>query len=242
MYLSLEKLETNLEFWRSLLIVSSSSLESLRSARSIGIAQSRANANVKSEITRLLSNKSLQQLNDLQAQVQLKLSSDEVVDVEYWEGLLKELVVWKAKGKLGDMHEVVLNNRLEQLRQKQRDEAIKYQAEVKYALHAPSAASAAAGIGGEGFAEAYEKEDGAGDDMDLDDGDDDGEAKVVVEAWDEASMEPKVMSKVSEEYRSCPLVDADLDLARLVSGSLPSLFPFSSRFSRTASADPKTIP
>ena len=36
MYLSLEKLEANLEFWRALLIVSSASLETLRNERSIG--------------------------------------------------------------------------------------------------------------------------------------------------------------------------------------------------------------
>jgi hypothetical protein len=205
MYLSLEKLESNLEFWRSLLIVSSSSLEALREARSVGIIQSRANATVKSEITRLLAGKSLSQLADLQDQVRKKLASNEPVDIEYWEGLLKELIVWKAKGKLGDMHEIVLNNRLEQLRQKQRDEAVKYQDEVKYALHAPAAVMA--DRAGEGFAEAFEKDE---EDEDIE-----MEEAVVVEEWD-VSMEPTIMKKVAEEYRGCPIVDADIDLAKLV--------------------------
>ena len=196
MYLSLEKLEANLEFWRGLLIVSSSALESLRNERSIGIsafaAQSRANANVKAEITRLLAGKTYDQLVTLQGQVQRKLSSGEPVDVDYWEGLLKELIVWKSKGKLRDMHEVVLNNRLEQLRRKQRDEAIRLQDEIKYALPV-----------------AKEVLDDEEEDMEI-------EEEIVQEDWD-PTLEPTMMSRIPEELRGAEIVEEGEDRERLVS-------------------------
>ncbi|BGP36451.1 hypothetical protein JCM10450v2_000351 [Rhodotorula kratochvilovae] len=203
MYLQLEKIEAHQEFWRALLIVSSSSLESLREERAVGInayaAQTRANAAVKAEIQRLLSGKSFDQLVQLQQQVQAKLASGEVIDVDYWEGLLKELVVWKAKAKLRDMHEVVLFNRLEQLRKKQRDEALKYAQEVKSAL-APAAAPAA-----------------GDDEMDVEEEDAEPEeeaAPVEAEPWN-PEWEPTLMKRIPEEFRTCQVLDADSDRAKL---------------------------
>jgi hypothetical protein len=52
---------------------------------------------VESDISALLSGKTYDQLSQLQRQIQAKLSSGEPVDVDYWEGLLKSLLVWKAK-------------------------------------------------------------------------------------------------------------------------------------------------
>ncbi|KDE09662.1 hypothetical protein MVLG_00068 [Microbotryum lychnidis-dioicae p1A1 Lamole] len=196
MYLSLEKSEQNLEFWRSLLIVSSSSLEALNEERAIGATayakQTQANASVKGEITRLLSGKSLDQLVTLQNQVQSKLSSGEPVDVEYWEGLLKELVVWKAKAKLRDMHEVVLANRLEQLRKKQRDEAARQAEEVKKAL--------ASGLNPDDEDEDQDMEDENDQVMHL-------SRPAGPEPWSE-DLEPIQFDTVPSELRSCAVVDA----------------------------------
>lgn len=205
MYLSLEKIEAHQEFWRSLLIVSSASLEALREERQMGIAayaaQTRANASVKAEITRLLSGKTYDQLVQLQGQVQAKLASGEPIDVDYWEGLLKELVAWKAKAKLRDMHEVVLNNRLEQLRKKQRDEALRYAEEVKNALHVTAAPEA-------------EEEDM---DVEEEEAEQEGPAAepVVVEAWNDA-WEPPRMNKIADEFRTCQVLDAAVDRQNLV--------------------------
>ncbi|GAA6061043.1 hypothetical protein JCM10212_004617 [Sporobolomyces blumeae] len=208
MYLSLEKVEAHQEFWRSLLIVSSASLEELREERQIGInayaAQTRANQTVKAEITRLLSGKSFDQLCQLQAQVQRKLSSGEVVDVDYWEGLLKELVVWKAKAKLRDMHEVVLNNRLEQLRKKQRDEALKYAQEVKSALQGPAQDVPA------------EDEDEDEADMEIEAGGEVDEPVVVQQEWDEA-WEPTPLKSIPTEFRNYPVVEASEARSKLYS-------------------------
>lgn len=218
MYLSLEKLEPHLEFWRSLLIVSSASLENLRNERSIGTtafaAQSRANASVKAQITQVLAGKSYDQLVALQGQVQRKLSSGAPVDVEYWEGLLKELIVWKAKGKLRDMHEVVLNNRLEQLRRKQRDEAIRYKEEVKHALHLPSSNRL------------EEIEEGDEEEVEMDLGEDEEVVAVEAEAWD-PSLEPRAVTKIPEELKAFEILHYDEEMQRLVRLLFPlQLFPY----------------
>ena len=101
MYLSLEKSEANLDFWRSMLLVCASILEDLRSQRRLGhtqyIEQTRNSADVKADINNMLTDKTFDELAALQSQVQRKLASREPMDVEYWENLLKELVVWKAK-------------------------------------------------------------------------------------------------------------------------------------------------
>lgn len=109
-----------------------------------------AAAAVESDITALLSGKTYDDLVELQRGVQQKLTSLEPVDTDYWEGLLKKLLVWKAKvcdhfdnnvvrirpfnalfkAKLKNLHEVVVRNRLEQLRKRQRDEALQAQEEL----------------------------------------------------------------------------------------------------------------
>ncbi|UZJ52388.1 hypothetical protein CBS101457_001708 [Exobasidium rhododendri] len=127
MYLSLEKREHNLEFWRSMIIVCDDKLEELRAeagevSQETGI-RSRLDASVKAEMNVMLSKQSHKELIALQDQIRQKLRSGEPVDVEYWEGLLKTIVVWRAKAKLSDMHEVIIRNRLEHLRRKQTIEA-----------------------------------------------------------------------------------------------------------------------
>jgi hypothetical protein len=56
-----------------------------------------AAAAVESDIDALLVGKSYDHLVALQGQIQSKLSSGEPVDVDYWENLLKKLLVGKAK-------------------------------------------------------------------------------------------------------------------------------------------------
>ena len=56
-----------------------------------------AAAAVEGDIARLLSGKPYDDLVSLQRQVQSKLTSGEPIDNDYWEDLLKKLLVWKAK-------------------------------------------------------------------------------------------------------------------------------------------------
>ncbi|KAG8724939.1 hypothetical protein FRC09_011830 [Ceratobasidium sp. 395] len=136
-YLSLEQLQTNIDFWTNMMVVCKDRLDRLHASNANTSA-------VESDITALLSGKSYEQLTQLQRQIQTKLSSGEPVDVDYWEGLLKSLLVWKAKAKLKSLHETVVRNRLEQLRKRQRDEAFQAQSELLAA-----AASRTANFGGD---------------------------------------------------------------------------------------------
>ncbi len=52
---------------------------------------------VEADITALLQGKSYDHLLALQRQIQAKLSGGGPVDTDYWEGLLKKLLVWKSK-------------------------------------------------------------------------------------------------------------------------------------------------
>ncbi len=136
MYLQLEKNDSNLDFWRSMLIVCDDKLEELREDHDRAAGTATAALNVRQDpeergrINKMLSSKSTDDLQQLQDQVRAKLASGEPVDVEYWERVLKSIVVWRAKARLRDMHEAVLSNRLEYLRRKQRDEAARQQKEL----------------------------------------------------------------------------------------------------------------
>ncbi|GBE79540.1 mid region of cactin-domain-containing protein [Sparassis latifolia] len=126
-YLRLEQSEVNIEFWTNMMVVCKDQLDRIKANQRLGVE---AAAAVEVDITALLQGKSYDHLVALQKQVQAKLSSGEPIDVDYWEGLLKKLLVWKAKAKLKALHEVVVRNRLEQLRKRQRDEALHAQEEL----------------------------------------------------------------------------------------------------------------
>lgn len=76
------------------MVVCKDALEKLRQQRD---SKENTVAVVQSDIAMILNGKSLEQLSQLQRQIQTKLTSNEPIDVEYWEGLLKNLIVWKAK-------------------------------------------------------------------------------------------------------------------------------------------------
>lgn len=111
--------------------------------------------------------------------------------------------MWKAKAKLRDMHEVVLFNRLEQLRKKQRDEALRYAEEVKSALVGPSTSVNA------GNDE---------DEMEVEDEDEPEQveeaAPVKAEPWN-PEWEPPLMKRIPEEFRTCQVLDFNEDRAKL---------------------------
>ncbi|KAI5454835.1 hypothetical protein NCC49_002117 [Naganishia albida] len=159
MYLSLEKSPTNIEFWKCMAVICADRLRQLNLERNPNLAAAQgqsSNALVEADISRLLEGKSYEQLLGLEENVKTKLASREPIDVDYWEGLLRSLQVWKAKSKLHQIHVVVIKNRLEQLRQKQRHQAIKVQEELGGTL-ANSAAIADATEVTEAEAEAVEE-------------------------------------------------------------------------------------
>ncbi|KAJ7228924.1 mid region of cactin-domain-containing protein [Mycena pura] len=126
-YLTLEQSKTNLDFWTNMMVICKDRLERINMSHRMGAESVAA---VEADISALLATKTYEQLVSLQRQIQDKLTSGEPVDVDYWENLLKKLLVWKSKAKLKSLHEVVVRNRLEQLRKRQRDEAIQAQEEL----------------------------------------------------------------------------------------------------------------
>jgi hypothetical protein len=77
-----------------MMVVCKDQLDRIKANKRVG---ANAAAAVEADITALLSGKSYDHLVTLQKQIQGKLTSGEPVDVDYWEGLLKKLLVWKAK-------------------------------------------------------------------------------------------------------------------------------------------------
>jgi hypothetical protein len=80
-----------------MMVVCKDRLERIQTNERMGVAAATA---VEADITALLSGKSYEHLVTLQRQIQAKLTSGEPVDTDYWEGLLKKLLVWKAKVKI----------------------------------------------------------------------------------------------------------------------------------------------
>lgn len=79
---------------QNMMVVCKDRLDTIKSRERMGIE---AAAAVESDINALLSGKSYDDLVSLQRRIQEKLTSGEPVDTDYWEGLLKKLLVWKAK-------------------------------------------------------------------------------------------------------------------------------------------------
>ena len=110
-YLRLEQSETNLEFWtvcarstclacillthpQNMMVITKDALDRIKQTQRLGAT---AAAAVEADITALLQGKSYEHLVQLQKQIQAKLASGEPIDTDYWEGLLKKLLVFKAK-------------------------------------------------------------------------------------------------------------------------------------------------
>jgi predicted RNA-binding protein len=62
-------------------------------------------------------------LETLEVQVKKKLDSNEPIDTDYWEELLRSLTVWKARAKLKKVFQAIIEGRVQALRKQQREEA-----------------------------------------------------------------------------------------------------------------------
>lgn len=216
MHLGLEKNEATLDFWRAMMIVATDKLDKLQADNtrtSTGVVGA-----VNMDIQRVLQGKTYEQLMVLQKQITAKLDSNEPIDVEYWENLLKELVVYKAKARLSTMHQDMLARRLQQLRNKQLDEARKVQEELGAVLSMQATEVEGQGVGpDEGIAaEAVdqvlaEQQDRAF--MDQDDHRGTGAAVVPYER----GMSPEPMEQVSKsDMAVVPILDPIEDMKKLV--------------------------
>ncbi|GAP88155.1 hypothetical protein SAMD00023353_1500730 [Rosellinia necatrix] len=106
-YHTLETNARNKEYWTALRMLLTDRRLKLKP---LG-PEARAVSSVTSDVDKILGPKSLEQLQKLEGQIQAKLRSDEVVDTDYWEQLLKSLQVYKAKASLKRIYVTILDNR-----------------------------------------------------------------------------------------------------------------------------------
>jgi hypothetical protein len=133
-YLTLEKNRNNQDYWRTMQIICKDRREKLKPMG----AEGRAVGSVSSDVDKLLGPKTYEQLEALEKQIKAKLRSNEPIDVDYWEQLLKSLLIWKAKAKLKKVYQSVLDSRLDTLRQQQKGEAKQVASRLENLLAKPS--------------------------------------------------------------------------------------------------------
>lgn len=101
--------------------------------------EARGVSSVAADVDRLLNTKSLEELEALEKQIRRKLESNEPIDVDYWEHLLRSLLVWKAKAKLRRLSQTIISSRLQGLRKQQEQEALGVQEKLRDILGVSSA-------------------------------------------------------------------------------------------------------
>ena len=84
----------------------------------------RSASSVSADVDRLLSPKNLKELETLEKQITSKLQSNEPIDVEYWEQLLRNVAVYKSRAELDRVYKSIIRSRLTDFRHEQRTEAV----------------------------------------------------------------------------------------------------------------------
>ncbi|CZR55408.1 related to cactin [Phialocephala subalpina] len=118
-YLALEKNRTNQDYWKTMQIICNDRRQKLKPLGREG----RAVSSVAADIDKLLGPKTYEQLEALEKSIRAKLRSNENIDFDYWEQLLRSLLIWKAKAKLKKVYQSVLDSRLDTLRKQQQEDA-----------------------------------------------------------------------------------------------------------------------
>ena len=77
---------------------------------------------ISKDIEKLLGPKSLADLLSLEKQISIKLQSDEAIDFEYWENLLRNVGLFKAKAELKAIYQSIIQQRLHTFQKEQRRE------------------------------------------------------------------------------------------------------------------------
>jgi len=132
-YITLETNKKNQDYWQTMQIICKDRREKLKPVGPDG----RAVSSVSADVDKLLGPKTYEQLEALEKQIRSKLRSDEDIDVDYWEQLLRSLLIWKAKAKLKKVYQSVLDSRLDTLRKQQEDDAQGVCSKLQLSLSGP---------------------------------------------------------------------------------------------------------
>ncbi|CAJ2500645.1 Uu.00g034980.m01.CDS01 [Anthostomella pinea] len=107
-YHTLETNARNREYWTALRTLAADRKQKLKPMA----PEQRAVSSVTSDVDNILGPKTFEQLEKLEGQIKAKLRSDEVMDTDYWEQLLKSLMVFKAKARLKGNYEAIKESRI----------------------------------------------------------------------------------------------------------------------------------
>lgn len=112
-YHVLETTTLNQEYWKALLSLCATRMAKMKPERN----EERVVSSVADDIDKILAPKTYEQLVTLEGQIKAKLQSNEDIDTDYWEQLLRSVAVWKAKATLIKVYKAILDNREERLKQ-----------------------------------------------------------------------------------------------------------------------------
>ncbi|KAG9235595.1 mid region of cactin-domain-containing protein [Amylocarpus encephaloides] len=133
-YLALETNKGNQDYWKTMQIICNERRQRLKPQGREG----RAVGSVAADVDKLLGPKTYEQLEALEKQIRTKLRSNEPIDVDYWQQLLRSLLIWKAKAKLKKVYQSVLDSRLDTLRKQQEEGAMEVRTKMQEMLMAPA--------------------------------------------------------------------------------------------------------
>lgn len=129
-YVSLETNKSNREYWATMKVICRDRWEKSQASAPEG----RAVSSVAGDVDKLFGSKKLEELEALEKQIVAKLNSDEILDVDYWNELLRSVRVWKAKASLKKVYADVISNRLTILVNQQKEEARTVRAKLEAIL------------------------------------------------------------------------------------------------------------
>ncbi|KAI5359589.1 putative cactin, central domain-containing protein [Septoria linicola] len=118
-YITLEKSKSNHDYWTMMKTICKDRRKSRQGTQSTA----RGVGAVASDLDKLLGPKTLEELEKLEKQIRSKLSSNEPIDTDYWEHLLKSLLTYKARARLRKVSQSILEARSGGLRKLQVGEA-----------------------------------------------------------------------------------------------------------------------
>lgn len=108
-YLVLESNPRNRDYWKALKALSADQKAKLNPHGN----EERVVSSVSTDIDKILAPKTFDQLEALEKQIKAKLRSDEDIDTDYWEQLLRSLRVWKSKANISTICDEILQKRRE---------------------------------------------------------------------------------------------------------------------------------
>ncbi|KAF2358589.1 Cactin central domain [Trinorchestia longiramus] len=126
-YQQLDRESKNQWYWSDLTIIVMDEIRRLKMRDAAGDTAATSasqrhgiHSAVAGEVTTMFRNKTVAELNKLQASIEAKLSGDTAgVDVGYWESLLSQLKAFQARARLRERHRDSLKHKLELLKAEQ---------------------------------------------------------------------------------------------------------------------------